>query len=58
MKADLPLVSYERSMNHNYMVLYQCDFFGTAKDNSRDYRVRMPFAGNAQAGKRGEQILL
>jgi FOG: FHA domain len=41
MKADLPLVSYERSMNHNYMVLYQCDFFGTAKDNSRDYRVRM-----------------
>lgn len=41
MKEDFPSVSYERNMNHNYMVLYQCDFFGTAKDNSRDYRVRM-----------------
>ncbi|EOS49345.1 hypothetical protein C809_01574 [Lachnospiraceae bacterium MD335] len=41
MKQDLPLVSFERDMNHNYMVLYKCDFFGAAKDNSRDYRVRM-----------------
>lgn len=41
MKEDFPSVSYERNMNHNYMVLYQCDFFGTAKDNGRDYRVRM-----------------
>lgn len=41
MKEDFPSVSYERNMNHNYMVLYQCDFFGTAKDTSRDYRVRM-----------------
>ena len=41
MREDFPLVSYERNMNHNYMVLYQCDFFGTAKDSSHDYRVRM-----------------
>lgn len=41
MKEDLPLVCFERDMNHNYMVLYKCDFFGAAKDNSRDYRVRM-----------------
>lgn len=41
MKEDFPLVCYERNMNHNYMVLYQCDFFGAAKDSSRDYRVRM-----------------
>ena len=41
MKQDLPLVSFERDMNHNYLVLYKCDFFGAAKDNSRDYRVRM-----------------
>lgn len=41
MREDLPMVSYERSMNHNYMVLAKCDFFGTANDNSKDYRVRM-----------------
>ena len=41
MREDLPLVSYERSMNHNYMVLGKCDFFGTADDNSKNYRVRM-----------------
>lgn len=41
MKEDFPSVSYERNMNHNYMVLYQCDFFGTAKGNGQDYRVRM-----------------
>ena len=41
MKEDFPLVSYERNMNHNYMVLYQCDFFGSAKDTSLDYLVRM-----------------
>lgn len=41
MRENIPSVSYERNMNHNYMVLYQCDFFGTAKDGSRDYRVRM-----------------
>lgn len=41
MGEEFPSVSYERNMNHNYMVLYQCDFFGTAKDSSRDYRVRM-----------------
>jgi len=41
MREDLPLVSYERSMNHNYMVLGKCDFFGAADDNSKNYRVRM-----------------
>jgi len=41
MKEEFPLARYERNMNHNYMVLYQCDFFGAANDSSRDYRVRM-----------------
>lgn len=41
MREDLPSVSYERSMNHNYMVLGKCDFFGTGTDNSKNYRVRM-----------------
>lgn len=41
MREDLPMVSYERSMNHNYMVLGKCDFFETMNDNSKNYRVRM-----------------
>lgn len=41
MREDLPLISYERGMNHNYMVLTSCDFFGAVKDSSGDYRVRM-----------------
>lgn len=41
MKEDLPSVSYERSMNHNYMVLGNHDFFGGADHNSKNYRVRM-----------------
>ncbi|MCD8037568.1 MAG: FHA domain-containing protein [Lachnospiraceae bacterium] len=41
MKENLPLISYERSMNHNYMVLTSPDFFGMAKDSSKSYRVRM-----------------
>lgn len=41
MREELPLISYERGMNHNYMVLGSCNFFGAMKDCSRDYRVRM-----------------
>lgn len=41
MREELPLISYERGMNHNYMVLGSCNFFGAVKDCSRDYRVRM-----------------
>lgn len=41
MRKELPLTSYERSMNHNYMVLGSCNFFGTVKECSSDYRVRM-----------------
>lgn len=41
MTQDLPEISYERSMNHNYMVLSKCDFFGKEKSNDTDYRTRM-----------------
>lgn len=41
MRNDLPNVEYERGMNHNYMVLGKCDFFGAAKESGRNYRVRM-----------------
>lgn len=41
MREELPSVSYERSMNHNYLILGKCDFFGSADDNSKNYRVRM-----------------
>lgn len=41
MKENFPLVSYERDMNHNYMVLYQCDFFEKSKNNGCDYRMKM-----------------
>lgn len=41
MTQDLPEISYERSMNHNYMILSKCDFFGKEKHNNTDYRTRM-----------------
>lgn len=41
MTQDLPEISYERSMNHNYMVLSKCDFFGKEKCGDTDYRTRM-----------------
>lgn len=41
MTQDLPEISYERSMNHNYMVLSKCDFFGKGKSSDTDYRTRM-----------------
>lgn len=33
--------SYERTMNHTYMVLSKCDFFGIEQEEKEDYRVRM-----------------
>lgn len=41
MREELPLTSYERSMNHNYMVLGSCNFFEMVKECGSDYRVRM-----------------
>lgn len=41
MVQDLPNIDYERSMNHNYMVLSKCDFFGKEKGRDADYRTRM-----------------
>ena len=37
--------SYERSMNHNYMILSKCNFFDTAVSNS-DFRTRMLLENN------------
>lgn len=41
MKQDMPDISYERNMNHNYIVLSRHDFFGTAGGQGSDYRTRM-----------------
>lgn len=41
MKQDMPEISYERSMNHNYMILSKCDFFGKKDGGSSDFRERM-----------------
>lgn len=41
MKQDMPDISYERSMNHNYMILSKCDFFGKEGDKNVDFRTRM-----------------
>lgn len=41
MKQDMPDISYERSMNHNYMILSKCDFFGKEGDKNGDFRTRM-----------------
>lgn len=41
MKQDMPDISYERSMNHNYMILSKCDFFGKESDRNSDFRTRM-----------------
>ncbi len=41
MKEDLPDITYERSMNHNYMILSKCDFFDNEGDRKDDFRTRM-----------------
>lgn len=41
MKETMPDISFERSMNHNYMILSKCSFFGKSVDNSKDYRTKM-----------------
>lgn len=41
MIQDLPNIDYERNMNHNYIVLSKCDFFGKEKDKGTDFRTRM-----------------
>lgn len=41
MKENLPEISYERSMNHNYMILGKCSFFGKGEEKGSDYRTKM-----------------
>ncbi|MDE7417742.1 MAG: FHA domain-containing protein [Lachnospiraceae bacterium] len=41
MKENMPDVCFERSMNHNYMILSKCSFFGKSEDKSKDYRTKM-----------------
>lgn len=41
MNQELPSISYERNMNHNYFILKKCDFFDKSEDKLSDYRVRM-----------------
>lgn len=37
----MPNISFERSMNHNYMILGKCSFFGKNEDQYSDYRTKM-----------------
>lgn len=41
MRESLPGISFERSMNHNYMILSKCSFFGKSGDKGSDYRAKM-----------------
>lgn len=41
MEENMPDISFERSMNHNYMILSKCSFFGKSQDKSGDYRTKM-----------------
>lgn len=41
MNETMPDISFERSMNHNYMILHKCDFFGKGANRTADYRTRM-----------------
>ncbi len=48
MTQDIPSKSFDRSMNHNYMILSRRDFFGKAESGSSDYRVRMLLENHIQ----------
>lgn len=41
MRESMPDVSFERSMNHNYLILSKCSFFGKSEEQSKDYRTKM-----------------
>jgi hypothetical protein len=41
-------VSFERSMNHNYMILSCCDFFGSGTQTTNDFRIKMLLENNIQ----------
>ncbi|MDE7478354.1 MAG: FHA domain-containing protein, partial [Lachnospiraceae bacterium] len=41
MKENMPDISFERSMNHNYMILSKCSFFGKDDSKGMDYRTKM-----------------
>lgn len=38
---NIPQKSFERNMNHNYLILSRCDFFGNTQEVRNDYRERM-----------------
>ncbi|MDE6363447.1 MAG: FHA domain-containing protein [Lachnospiraceae bacterium] len=41
MKETMPEISFERSMNHNYMILSKRSYFGLDDEGSMDYRTKM-----------------
>jgi hypothetical protein len=45
MNKSLPSISYERNMNHNYMILDSCDFFGNGQAG-KDFRTKMLLENN------------
>jgi hypothetical protein len=48
MNKSLPEITYERNLNHNYMILRSCDFFGTSQENPSDFRKRMILENNIE----------
>jgi hypothetical protein len=48
MVNKLPDVSFERNMNHNYMILESRDFFGDIVENNNDYRKKMLLENSIQ----------
>ncbi len=46
MKAEVPSKNYERGINHNYLILSKCSFFGNGGIDEKDYRVRMFLENN------------
>jgi hypothetical protein len=46
MDKRLPDISFERNMNHNYMILESRDYFGEIVENNNDYRKKMLLENN------------
>jgi hypothetical protein len=48
MNKGLPEISYERNLNHNYMILRSCDYFGMSQEHQNDFRKRMILENNIE----------
>jgi hypothetical protein len=48
MNKSVPEISYERNLNHNYMILKSYDFLGELHENQSDFRKRMILENNIE----------